>query len=356
LLNACKKQRDISWSNVMLKWIFSLVLAAVLSVLSVGMAQAMVLKIATVAPEGSQWMQEMRKGAEQIKERTGGRVVIKFYAGGVMGNEKSVLRKIRIGQLHGGAFTGGGLAEVYPDINLYSLPLVFHSPEEVDYVRARMDKILLDGLERAGFVSFGFAEAGFAQLMANMPVRAIEEIKGKKVWVPEGDRVNYAVMESVGLAPVTLPITDVLTGLQTGLIDIVGVSPIGAIAFQWHTKVRYVTKMPLVYLFATLVVDRRVFGGLDPEDQSVVHEVMGRIYADFDRQSRRDNEAASQALVEQGLTFVDPLHNEADRLRSIAHSTILGLGQEGVYTPALFDRLQVYLKEFRTRGRGERMR
>ncbi len=100
-------------------------------------AWSLELKIASVAPEGSSWMQEMRKGAAEIKERSQGRVVIKFYGGGVMGNEKSVLRKIRVGQLHGGAFTGGGLAEVYPDIQLYSLLLNFRNLDEIDHLRGR---------------------------------------------------------------------------------------------------------------------------------------------------------------------------------------------------------------------------
>ena len=104
------------------------------------------LKIATVSPEGTYWMQQMRQGASEIKKRTEGRVELKFYGGGVMGNDKKVLRKIRIGQLHGGAFPASGLAERYPDINLYGLPLVFESLDEVDYVRQQLDQELIDGL------------------------------------------------------------------------------------------------------------------------------------------------------------------------------------------------------------------
>jgi TRAP-type C4-dicarboxylate transport system substrate-binding protein len=187
-------------------------------------ASAATLKIATVTPEGSQWMKDMRDSAKEIKERTDGRVQIKYYGGGVMGNDTKVLGKIRIGALQGGAFTPAALADSYPNLNIYGMPLVFDSEEEAAYVRERLDGKLQEGLEAAGFVNFGFASGGFAIVMSNTPVKSLEDLKGKRVWVPEGDSISYASMEALSLAPVTLPLTDVLTGLQTGLIDIVAMS------------------------------------------------------------------------------------------------------------------------------------
>ena len=139
-------------------------------------ANAADIKIATVAPDGSRWMQQMRAGAEEVKARTAGRVTLKFYPGGVMGNDAQVLRKIRIGQLQGGAFTAGGLAERYPGLNLYGIPLLFRSLDEVDAVRAALDPELAAGLERAGFVTFGFIEGGFANLLSNEPIRTVVSV------------------------------------------------------------------------------------------------------------------------------------------------------------------------------------
>lgn len=310
-------------------------------------AAAMELKIASIAPDGSPWMREMRKGAEEIKQRTEGRVVLRLYGGGVMGNEKSVFRKIRAGQLHGGAFTSGGLGEVYADLRIYGLPFLFRSLQEVDHIRSRMDDTYRQGLENAGFISFGFAEAGFANLMSVTPVRTTEDLKGQKVWVPEGDLVSYAVMEGLGLAPVSLPITDVLTGLQTGLIHIIGTSPMGAVAFQWHTKLKYFTDTPLLYLFATLVIDQRVFAKVQPEDQAVVREVMGRIYQEFDRQNRQENEAASRALLRQGLTPLQISPEVVQRWRESSIPVLRRLGEQGVFSPLLLQQTEGYLQQFR---------
>lgn len=313
-------------------------------------AQAIELKIASIAPDGSVWMREMRKGAEEIKQRTEGRVSVRLYGGGVMGNEKSVFRKIRAGQLHGGAFTSGGLGDIYSDMRIYGLPFLFRSLEEVDYIRSRMDGTFRKGLEDAGFVSFGFAEAGFANLMSVAPVRTTEELKGQKVWVPEGDPVSYAVMEGLGLAPVSLPITDVLTGLQTGLIHIIGTSPMGAVAFQWHTRLKYTTDTPLLYLFATLVIDQRAFAKLKAEDQGVLREVMGRIYQEFDQQNRRENEAASRALLQQGLTPLQILPEEIQAWRENASRVLLRLSGQGVFSPGLWQEVEGLLQQFRQRG------
>jgi TRAP-type transport system periplasmic protein len=305
------------------------------------------LKIASIAPDGTPWMREMRKGAEEIKQRTEGRVLLRFYGGGVMGNEKSVFRKIRAGQLHGGAFTSGGLGEVYPDLRIYGLPFLFRSLQEVDYIRARMDHTFRQGLEGAGFISFGFAEAGFANLMSLVPVRTTEDLKGQKVWVPEGDLVSYAVMEGLGLAPVSLPIHDVLTGLQTGLIHIIGTSPMGAVAFQWHTKLKYTTDTPLLYLFATLVIDQRAFAKLRPEDQRVVREVMERIYQEFDRQNRAENEAARKALLRQGLIPLQIAPEEVQRWRESSAPIFRRLGEQGVFSPLLLQQTEELLQQFR---------
>ena len=133
-------------------------------------ASAQTIKLATIAPEGSSWMDSMRAGAAEIDERTDGRVKFKFYGGGVQGNDKQVLRKMRIGQLHGGAFTSNGLIDVQRDSQLYALPMLFDNLEEVRFVRSRMDDKLRGLIEDAGYVNFGFAGGGFARLMSN-PIR-----------------------------------------------------------------------------------------------------------------------------------------------------------------------------------------
>lgn len=307
---------------------------------------AVTLKIATAAPDGTSWMEEFRKGAAEVKRRTEGRVEFRFYPGGVMGNDKSVLRKIRIGQLHGGAITGGGLAEIYADAQIYSLPFMFKSLAEVDYVRARMDPLILQGLEKAGFVGFGITDGGFAYLMSNQPVQDIKALKPLKVWVPEGDVISHTAFQAVGVHPVSLPLTDVLTGLQTGLIDTVAASTVGAIALQWHTRVKYLTDTPLMYLYGTMVVSSKAFGKLQAQDQAVVREVFGATLARLNVQSRADDGRAREALRQQGIEFVS-MNNGNDSWHSVVEETTHRLTDGKVFGTEMLHILQGHLDDFR---------
>jgi TRAP-type C4-dicarboxylate transport system substrate-binding protein len=323
-----------------------LLLGALLAA-TVATAQAADIKIATVAPDGSRWMQQMRAGAEEVTAQTGGRVVIKFYPGGVMGSDAQVLRKIRIGQLQGGAFTAGGLAERYSALNLYGIPLLFHSLDEVDAVRGDLDRELAAGLERAGFVSFGFIEGGFANLLANEPIRTIEDMRRKKVWVPEGDPFSFLAMEEMGLSPAVLPLTDVLTGLQTGLIDIAFASPVAALVLQWHTKVKYITDLPISYSMGVFAIEKGAYSALSADDQRVVREVMGRYIQQLDREAREDNRKAAEVLAQSGLQTVTV--NEADVAgwRKTIESIHPQLRARPDIDAALFDRLLAVLAEYR---------
>jgi len=318
-----------------------------LAVANLAIAAPLQIKIATLAPENSIWMKEMRNGAKEIEERTAGRVTLKFYGGGVMGNDKKVLRKMRIGQLHGGSFTPSGLAERCRDLNLYGMPLVFDSLDEVNYVRARFDARLMKSLEDAGLVGFGLAGGGFAMIMSNTPVANRDDLQGRKVWVPEGDALTLSAMQALDLSPVILPITDVLTGLQTGLIEVIGTPPVAAVALQWYTKLSYLTDFPVTYTYAVLVIEKEVLDRADPADQAVVREVMDRIYASFDAGSVAENEGATKALLANGIKVVQPDPGAVQQWRGRVLATNLSNAEAGMISLSLYKDMLATLEEYR---------
>jgi TRAP-type C4-dicarboxylate transport system substrate-binding protein len=305
------------------------------------------LKIATLAPDGSSWMKQMRAAAITIKKQSQERVVIRFYPGGVMGNDKSVLRKIRVGQLQGGAITGGGLSTIYPEAQIYSLPFQFRNLDEVDVVRQVMDPQIIDGLDNAGFISFGLSEGGFAYLLSNKPVKTTQDMKGLKIWIPQGDQINAYMFGELDITPIPLPLTDVMTGLQTGLIDTIASAPIGAIALQWHTRVYYLTQVPLAYLYATLVVDKKAFSKLNKEDQTLVRKVLGETFVNLNKQNREDTKTALAALKQQGIHFITPSTQQQQAWENHANTTLTKLRKENIFDISLLDKMQRLIRQQR---------
>jgi len=311
---------------------------------------AQTLKIATVAPEGSSWMNDMRAGAKAISDHTGGRVKIKFYGGGVQGNDRQVQRKMRTGQLHGGAFTSGGLNKFQRDADLFSLPLAFDSIEEARSVRKVLEPELRQRLEDAGYVNFGFAAAGFGYMMSNQPLKTLADLKGQKVWTPEGDPAGFAALRALGVAPVVMPITDVMTGLQTDLLNSVTVPPVGAVVFQWHTRLKFITDVPVAYVYAALLIDQRAFARLSSEDQAIVREVMEGIYRKFDQNGVKDNREAMEALLDNGLGLVSPDAGEVAGWRKIVEASHRKLAADGTFDIQVMDRMYRLIEDYRSGG------
>jgi len=330
-----------------LLYTFALGCALAVQLATPGAVQAQTFKIATIAPESSSWMRDMKAGAQAIEEHTEGRVKFKFYGGGVQGNDKQVQRKMRTGQLNGGAFTSGGLNRFQQDADLFALPMLFRSIEEARYVRDALEGEVRQRLEDAGYVNFGLAAAGFAYMMSEKKLTTLRDLDGQKVWIPEGDPVGFAALRALGVAPVVMPVTDVMTGLQTDLLDCVTVPPVAAIVFQWHTQLHYLTDVPVAYVYAALLIDGRAFARMSTADQQVVREVMEGIYRKFDQNGVRENDEAMQALLESGIERVSPDPGEVEEWRNVVSASHREMAAQGYFDAALYQRVQDLLDDYR---------
>ena len=323
------------------------IIAFMLVVMLTGQVQAIEIKIATISPEGSVWMQKMREGAEELVRKTDNRVEMKFYSGGVMGDDKAVLRKIRIGQLQGGAFVSGSLSQFYPDNQIYSLPLFFRSFKEIDYVRGYLDKKIIEGFEKGGFVIFGIAEGGFAYVMSTVPIRTVEDMRQQKVWIPDNDSMILEAIKAFDITPIPLSIADVRAGLQTGLINTVTTPPIGALALQWHTQIKYLMHEPFLYIYGVLAVDRKIFKKISPGDQQIFREIMGEVFKALDRRNREDNIKAVEALKKQGIEFIKPSSESLKKWCKDASEVPNRLIKTGRLSQEMVDTVENLLKEYR---------
>jgi TRAP-type C4-dicarboxylate transport system substrate-binding protein len=313
-------------------------------------ADTKTIKIATAAPEGTVWLREMRAGADAIKARTAERVQIKYYPGAVMGNDAAVLRKIKLGQLQGGAFTGAELSPVYNDAPIYSLPFLFRSQEEVDYVRGKLDAKLKAGFAANGMVAAGISGGGFAYLLSTKQIRTRDDLKSTKVWSPEADTIAQVALKSGGVQPITLPLSDVYTALQTGLVETVANTPAGSIAFQWHTKLKYMVDLPLTYVMGILAIDKKAMDQLSAEDQLAVTDEMQKVFDRIDAQNRKDNDAARATLEKQGVKMEKPSAEEVKFWQQVGEDATKQLANDKAFTADMLAAVQGALKEFRAKG------
>ena len=296
---------------------------------------AMILKVATISPEGTTLATALHSASADIEKRTSGRVKMKVYPGAVMGNDSVVLRKMRSGQLSGSSFTAGGISSEYRDYQVMSLPMLLQKYSEVDAVRAKYEQFLTQQLDSHGFVSFGIMDAGFVYMMSSQPIRKPDDMKGRKIWIPEGDPVGRAVFDVAGVPPVPLQLPDVLTSLQTGMLDTVSTSAIGAIVLQWYTKVKYLTETPILYSYGTFAFSKDAWNKIPEQDKPAVREIMTGYFKQVDQKNRKDNDAALQSLKKQGLIFVPVDEQNKAKMQDMADKAIDKLLKSNLFDQSL---------------------
>lgn len=306
---------------------------------------ATTLKLATQLPDGTAWMKAFREAGDQIEAQTEGRVQLKFYPGGVMGNDATVMRKIRIGQLHGAALTGGEFARVVPDMKLYSLPFLFRSEEEVEYVRARMDPILREEANAEGFELAGLSGGGFANLYSRSEFSSLQDLQSLKMWLPADDEAASIAFELAGLSPVQLPMSDIYTSLQTGLIDSVASTPTGVIAFQWHTRIKYMSDVPISYLMGTFALSSKALRGLSDADREVVIDTIDELFSSLTSNNKEDNGKARQALEDMGIETIKLSEQDRAKLFAVGEETVTRLKASGGFKH--LDQVLSLLAEYR---------
>jgi TRAP-type transport system periplasmic protein len=286
---------------------YVLFLAVLLTVVGPCPAQAdkkHVIKFATLAPEGSSWMKSMRGLAEKVKKATDGNVTFRFYPGGVSGDEKDVIRKMRIGQLHGAGFTGVGLGEILSEVRVLDLPFLFETDEEIQHVYKKMNDYFSGRYEEKGYVLLGWVPVGWVHFFSQQPIRSVADLRQSKPWMWEGDPLVEQVYKEMGVQPIPLSITDVLLSLQTGMVDTVYSSTQGALALQWFTKVKHVTRLRMGYATGGVLISKKKFDKLPEPYQTVLKKIGADGLRELVQIVQSDNLKAEKVLADNDVTWV----------------------------------------------------
>jgi TRAP-type C4-dicarboxylate transport system substrate-binding protein len=301
---------------------FSIVALLLFSASASSAEQGLVIKMATLAPEGSSWMKEFNAINAEVMEQTKGKVSFKGYPGGVLGDEQDMMRKMQIGQIHAAVLTTGGLAALFHEIDVIHIPFLFQNYGEVDYVLKNMTPSFAKGLETKGYILLGLVEGGFVNLMSTTPVSSVAELKKTKVWIWHESPLAKAIFNEAGVAAIPLAVPDVLVGLQTGLVEVVYTPPTAAIALQWFTRVKYITDVPLSYVGGGIIVRKDIFKKLSPETQDSVIKIFQRHLEQLKVVTRQENQEALRVMVKNGVKIVTPSKDQVAEFKRLSDAAI----------------------------------
>ncbi|MCU0594209.1 MAG: TRAP transporter substrate-binding protein DctP [Desulfobacterota bacterium] len=310
-------------------------------------AEPLTIKFATVAPEGSTWMNTMKELEKTIREKTQGQIAFRVYAGGVAGDELDALRKIRIGQLQSAAFSGVGFGQILPSVRVLDLPFLFRSDKEVDLVHKELEGFFAEQFRQKDFELLSWAEVGNVHLFSQQPIGKVADLAKLKVWTWTGDPIAKETFSAMGTNPIPLAITDVTTALNTGMIDTVYAPPLGAIALQWSLYVKTMTTLPLAHSTGAVLISKNFAQKIPAEHFKIIKDEFRSSMQRLTIELRKQTEE-SVAILEKGGIRILPMPLDAD-LREFykVHDQVAQALTGKLYSKDVLDKVYDLLKKNR---------
>jgi TRAP-type C4-dicarboxylate transport system substrate-binding protein len=270
-----------------------------------GPQQSTVLRIATLAPNGSSWMRVFNAWGNTLNQRTGGRLQLRFFSGGSAGDERDVVRKMREGQLDGGALTTVGLGQIVRPVLVLQAPGACRNYAQVDAVRKQLAGDFDREFDAAGYKLLGWGDAGVARIFSNRPVLTPADMRQTRIWSWRDDPTWQSVLDAAKVTGVSLGLPEVYPALRTNRIDAFPGTALAAVAFQWHTRAAYVTRDARGVVIGALVLRKEKFDALAAELKAALVETGDLAHKALTRAIRQDDQTAFDAIVKRGVSAID---------------------------------------------------
>jgi len=308
-------------------------------------------KIGSLAPEGSVWVLQFQEFAKEVEQKTKGEVGFRIYAGGIMGDDQAMYRKMRVGQLQGGGFTMTGISQIVPDFRVMALPFFLKSYTEVDLVTQGLLPLFKQRFADQGMEFIAMTEVGFIYTMSTMPISTIDELKATTCWIPAGDPVSSTFLTTLGINPVQLSIPDVLSSLQTGLVNTVFNSLYGSIVLQWFTKARYINDTPFAYAYGAFLLDGKAMKKLPKEYAAAMQESADKYFPALIQKTRESNTESKEILEKQGVQFTHSSAETVTELQSYREKTAKQMAG-GSFSKEIYETATGLLEKYRAAQAG----
>ena len=313
-------------------------------------SQQYTIKFASISPEGTTWMNVMHEYDAAVRKESNGRLGFKMYPGMTQGDEKTVVRKIAIGQLHAAGFTGVGLGEIAPKIRILDTPFLVRNSAEIDNLYTVLEDDFRAAFEENGYVVLGLVEIGFVYIFSNSPIQKLEDVQKVKMWVWEGDPVAETAFTSMNIKPIPLSIDNVRTSLQTGLVNAFYTTPYACISLQWFSQTKYMVDFPLTCSNGAVVISKKYFDNLPSDLQEILIRNGKKYMAQLTTLGRKDNENSLVELKKRGIIFtkVDE-KNAKEYMETGARARKLLVGK--LYDEAFLNKVESTLEQYRKKNK-----
>ncbi len=326
-------------------WIFTCVVA-----LCATPAFSQVVKLGTVAPEGSPWHEAMLEIREKWKDLSGGRVNLRIYAGGVAGDESDMVRKIRIGQLHAAALTSRTLRDIVPDIDVIALPMFIRTDDELDYIIEKIAPDLETRLAKKGLKVLTWSTTGWVHFFSKEPVITPEDMKKRKLFFWGSDTLYVELLKGWGFRPVPLAIIDLLPSLQTGLVDSFPAPPAAALAFQWFALAPNMMGLRWQPLPGATVISMKRWNRLPANLRPMLEDAARSVGTRLQRRIRKLEQEAVSAMKKHGLKVHEIPPAAEKQWGTLAREKAFPVVVGTRVSQKVFDSVRSLLDEYRSRG------
>lgn len=313
------------------------------------LAEPALVKVATIAPQGSIYHRVLQEMGEAYARAGGPRSRFVIYPNSIQGTEADTVRRMRVGQLDASMLTVVGLTEIDPSVAaLQYMPMMFRSWEELDYVREKLRPELEAKLAAKGFEVLIWGEGGWVQFFTKADVATPEEYKRLRIFAWSGDPVQSSVMKSLGYHPVPIPLADILPGLETGMVDAVPVAPLWALVGQFDRVTHYMLPVNWVPIVGATVMRRQTLEAMKPEARAALREAALVATKTLRAHRVEQDEGSIKAMQARGLQVKELTPELEQAWRGLAEKSWPHV--RGTMVPAAtFDRVQAILAEYRGR-------
>ncbi|MED5268956.1 MAG: TRAP transporter substrate-binding protein DctP [Candidatus Neomarinimicrobiota bacterium] len=274
------------------------------------LSKPIVIKLATLAPEGTEYYNLLLEMGQRWQEETNGEVMLRIYPNGVVGRESDTIRKMRIGQIQASAMSSIGLADLTDQIQAFTIPMGFKDYDDVEKVKDAMFDDISDGLSDSGFKLLFLVDIGWVYWFSADEVAVPEDLKNAKIYTTAGDYVTVELFKEFGFNAVPVSETDILTSLQTGMINTVQTVPILSLSSGWFALMPNMLDLKWAVFIGAVIVDERVWSKIRPEHQKVMMEIAQEIGEKYKETGRRTEAQAIKIMEENGMRITTPTAEE----------------------------------------------